>query len=150
MGAEGAAGCCGCWGCWYWLYPPADVRTENIWGTWERLTIALLLLLVSLTEASSVLLVLSIVLLASVLWVSITPLLLVVLLLLILRCEVTAVLLSRLERLSAWCERLGAGLETVHAWVEGPLLRLGGVHVELLLGLAREVLILLGGRVVLP
>lgn len=68
--------------------------------------------------------------------------LLVVLLLLVLGYEVPSVGLP-------WLEGLSAGLEGRDTWAEASL-GLGGVHVQLMLRLAREVLVLLGSRVVLP
>lgn len=114
------------------------------------LTVALLLLIISLAEASAVLLLLAAILVEVLLLRSTTtvlrvvPLLVVLLLLLlvlVLRLEATAA--TELARLERCC----TGLEGLHVGTESAL---GvGVHVKLLLSLAREVLIL-SGRIVLP
>lgn len=107
-------------------------------------------LVIALAEASTIALVLLVeaLLLASILGV-VSLLIVLLLLLLLLRLLVlgrisSAVSLARLEGLGVW-------LKGGDAWAEIPL-RLGGVlgvHVELLLGLAREALVLSSG-VILP
>lgn len=62
---------------------------------------------------------------------------------------VAAVLLARLESLGSWGERGGSRGEGGAAWTEGTGLRVLLVDVELLLGLARQVVVL-GGWVVFP
>jgi hypothetical protein len=96
-------------------------------------------LLVALAEATTVLLLLVVALLATILRV--IALLVVLLLLVLLSTVAAAVRLARGEGLCAWLERSNVRSEST--------LCLGGVDVELLLRLAREVLVL-GSRVVLP
>lgn len=62
---------------------------------------------------------------------------------------VAAVLLARLESLGSWGERGGSRGEGRAAWTEGTGLRVLLVEVELLLGLARQVVVL-GRWVVFP
>lgn len=104
------------------------------------------MVIISLAEASAILLLIVLVeaLLTPVLGIVALLLLVVLLLLLsllVLGHEVASVGLAGLEG-------LGAGLEGRDTRAESTL-RLGGVHVELLLRLARQILVL-GSRVVLP
>lgn len=118
----------------------------RIWMGRRKLTIALV---VSLAEATTV----PLVILVEALLLPLRRLLLLAVLRIV---ALLVILLLILRRRSssiglAWLERLGAGLERCDGWAEAPL-RLGrvqGVHVELLLRLSREVLIL-SSRVVLP
>lgn len=148
-GAAGARAWAGCWaGCWYccWPYcgkPPAEEASQL--GSpvikcisWSLTTVALL---VALAEATTVLLLLVVALLATILRIIA---LLIVLLLLVLLSTVAAAAAVRLARGEGLC----AWLERSNVWSE-PTLCLGGVDVELLLRLAREVLVL-SSRVVLP
>lgn len=102
-------------------------------------------MVVALAEAAAVLLLLLLLVVTLLATILRIVALLVVLLLLVLLSTVAAaaaaVRLARGEGLCAWLERSNARSEST--------LCLGGVDVELLLRLAREVLVL-GGRVVLP